>query len=351
LRRSTGSGTLYGMARAQRIEYEGALYHVTARGNDRRAIFQDDADREGFVQRLAESLELFEVRLYLFCLMGNHLHLVVETPRANLGRFMHRLQTAYTVYFNRRHDRHGHLLQGRYGAWLVERDAYRLRLSRYVHLNPVFTAAARRRPLRERITLLRQYPWSSYRRYLGQDRRFGFVDTGPILALVGQGTPRPAQTYRGFVEAAIEDIDADFVAAQRASPLCVGSEPFRDRIRRLYDDLVGAKPQVEDVSFRRRGTVLEVEAILEAVCAALAIERASLLRRRRDSWDRAIAARMLCHHGGLTQRQAAQVLGIANGAAISQQLQKLARAMESDRLLRERVQNLAATFKSSPAIS
>jgi REP element-mobilizing transposase RayT len=134
------------MARPQRIEYEGAVYHVTARGNERQAIFLDDRDRERFLHVLGESVERFETRLYLFCLMDNHVHLVVETPRANLGQFMHRIETAYTVYFNRRHERCGHLMQGRYGARLVEKDAYALRLSRYVHLNPVFTAAARERP-------------------------------------------------------------------------------------------------------------------------------------------------------------------------------------------------------------
>ena len=126
------------MARPLRVEYEGAVYHVAVRGNARQAIFRDDADREHFLGVLAESVGSFEVRLYLYCLMSNHVHLVLETPRANLGRFMHRWQTAYTVYFNRRHRRVGHLVQGRYGAWLVERDAYLLRLSRYVHLNPVF---------------------------------------------------------------------------------------------------------------------------------------------------------------------------------------------------------------------
>jgi putative transposase len=154
------------MARPQRIEYEGAVYHVTAQGNERRAIFRDDADHERFLRVLGASVTQFEVRLYLFCLMSNHLHLVVETPRANLGCFMHRLQTAYTVYFNQRHARCGHLMQGRYGARLVEKDAYLLRLSRYVHLNPIFTAAARLRPVRERIEILRQYRWSSYRSYI-----------------------------------------------------------------------------------------------------------------------------------------------------------------------------------------
>ncbi|MCX5643556.1 MAG: transposase [Phycisphaerae bacterium] len=335
------------MARAQRIEYEGAVYHVTVRGNERRAVFRDDADREHFLRRLKESVEQFEVRLYLFCLMSNHLHLVVETPRANLGRFMHRLQTAYTVYFNWRHDRHGHLLQGRYGASLVEKDSYLLRLTRYVHLNPVFTAAAKRRPIRERVMMLRQYPWSSYRRYLGKDQRFPFVDCGPILALVGQNASCPARTYRGFVEAAIEDIDAAFLEAKRASPLCIGAEDFRDKIRRLYEDLLEARLRPEDVAFRRTGTVLGVDAVLEAVCEALAVDRSSLLQRRRNSFDRAIASRMLCDFAGLTQREAAQVLGIANGAAVSQQLRKLTRALESDSTLRNQVAKIGGGLKGN----
>lgn len=311
------------MARAQRIEYEGAIYHVTARGNDRRLIFRDDADREHFLRRLRESLVQFEVRLYAFCLMGNHIHLVLETPRANLGRFMHRLQTAYTVYFNLRHRRHGHLLQGRYGASLVEKDAYLLRLSRYVHLNPVFTTEARRHAVRERITMLRQYPWSSYRRYIGRDRRSTFVDCGPILAMVGRNTQCPARTYRGFVEAAVEDIDAAFLEDRCISPLCIGSQDFRDKIRARYRSLLETRTRHEDVAFRRTGTLLTVDAILDAVCDGLAADRQSLLRRRRDSFDRAIASRMLCDYAGLTQRQAAQILGIATGAAVSLQLRKL----------------------------
>ena len=318
------------------------MYHATARGNDRRAIFRDDADREHFLRRLRESVAQFEVRLYLFCLMDNHFHLVVETPRANLGCFMHRLQTAYTVYFNLRHRRHGHLLQGRYGAWLVEKDAYLLRLSRYVHLNPVFTADARRRPLRERITLLRQYPWSSYQRYIARDPRVDFVDCEPILAMIGQGTRGSSQTYRGFVEAAIEDIDAAFLEAKCTSPLCIGSEGFRDKIHTLYHGLLKTKPLPEDIAFRRTPTLLDADAVLDAVCQALAVDRRSLLRRRRNSFDRAIASRMLCDYVGLTQRQAAHMLGIATGAAVSLQLCKLAQALESDKRLQTTVAAIAA---------
>jgi len=305
------------MARAQRIEYEGAVYHVTVRGNERRAIFHDDIDRERLLVILAGSVACFEVRLYLYCLMTNHVHLVVETPRANLGRFMHQVQTAYTVYFNRRHRRHGHLMQGRYGARLVGEDAYILKLSRYVHLNPVFIASVRRRPVPERLVILRQYPWSSYRGYIAKSRRLAFVDYAPILAMISPNESRHAGTYRRFVEAGIADVDAAFIDEQKASRLCIGSEGFRDRVATWYDDLIAGKPRPEDIAFRRTGRRLSAERILAVVCERLAVDRTSLQRRRPGTFDRAVAARMLCDHAGLTQRQVADLLRLRSGAAVS----------------------------------
>lgn len=334
------------MARPQRIEYEGAVYHVTARGNERRAIFEDDADRERFLRVVGESVASFETRLYLFCLMSNHIHLVVETPRGNLGRFMHRLLTAYTVYFNHRHQRHGHLLQGRYGAVLVERDAYLLRLSRYVHLNPVFTTALRRRPLAERVAVLREYPWSSYRSYIGRDRRRAWVDCAPILATVGAPGARQSDAYRRFVEAGIELIDAAFLDEARTSRLCLGSEGFRARIRAWYESMLEGKPRPEDIAFRRTGTRLPVEGILQAVCVQRGIARDSLLARRRDALDRALASRLLCDYGALTQREVATVLGLRSGAAVSAQLHNLAQRLSTDPALRQQMATLVAALKT-----
>jgi len=335
------------MARAQRIEYEGALYHVTARGNEQRAIFLDDADRERFIRVLGESVEHFEVRLYLFCLMTNHVHLVVETPRANLSRFMHQLQTAYTVYFNHRHHRRGHLMQGRYGASLIERGAYLLRLSRYVHLNPVFTKALRSRPISERIALLRQYRWSSYRSYIGKDRRVAFVDYGPILATVGSGGSGQGGAYRRFVEAGISEVDAPFIEEAKASRLSIGSEGFRARLRTIYEDRLKGKSKSEDVSFRRTATRLPAERILGVVSEGLGVEYASLLRRQRGSLDRAVASRMLCDYGGLTQRQAADVLGLRSGAAVSAQLHRLAERLKRNPRLQKRLTAIASELKAA----
>ncbi len=125
------------MARPLRVEFEGALYHLTGRGNARQRIFSDDKDCARFVELLGQSLERYDVALQAYVLMGNHYHLIAETHRANLGRWMHWLSTAYTVYFNRRHRLVGHLFQGRYKSIVVEAEGYLLSLSRYVHLNPV----------------------------------------------------------------------------------------------------------------------------------------------------------------------------------------------------------------------
>ena len=118
------------MARHLRVEYPGAIYHVTVRmlgswEDERTLLFRDDNDRERLIDRLADRVEQYNIRLFMFCLMQNHFHLLLETPEGNLSRFMHSLTTAYTVYFKRRHRRHGHLVDGRSKAKLVDGDGVR----------------------------------------------------------------------------------------------------------------------------------------------------------------------------------------------------------------------------------
>ena len=174
------------MARRVRVVHEGALYHVTFRGNGRAAIFDDDRDREALLERLAERVERYGVRLHLYALMLNHVHLLVETPNANLPGFMGSLLTSYATYRNRRHELSGHLTQGRYGAPLVEGDEYLLRLSRYIHQNPVWVGALAKRPLKDRVAALRAYPWSSYRAYAGLTAAEPWVTYAPgVMASTG----------------------------------------------------------------------------------------------------------------------------------------------------------------------
>ena len=156
-----------GMSRPIRLEFPGASYHVTARGNERRAIFKDHADRAMFVTTLAEAVQGHGLAVQAWCLMGNHYHLLLDTPLGNLRRGMGWLQTTYTIRFNRRWRRSGHLFQGRYKAHLVDADAYAQELVRYVHLDPVRPADKTAAVPEERLETLCNYFWSSHRVYAG----------------------------------------------------------------------------------------------------------------------------------------------------------------------------------------
>jgi putative transposase len=158
------------MARSLRVEFTGAVYHVMARGNERKAIFRDDRDRQRFLDTVAEVVERFGVRLHAYCLMSNHYHLLLDTPQANLSHTVGWLQVTYTVRFNRRHRRSGHLFQGRFKAQLIEADEYAQGLVEYVHLNPVRPRRKNERLAKERATELDAYRWSSHRVYAGLQR-------------------------------------------------------------------------------------------------------------------------------------------------------------------------------------
>jgi REP element-mobilizing transposase RayT len=178
------------MARPLRIEYPGALYHVTARGNARDWIYVDDEDRETFLELLGDVVASFNWALHAYCLMGNHYHLLVETPEANLGHGMRQLNGVYTQRFNRRHERVGHVFQGRYKAILVEKDAYLLELARYVVLNPVRAGL---------VGDPAEWPWSSYRATAGLDGRPPWLSVDWLLSAFSRQRAAARDQYRQFV--------------------------------------------------------------------------------------------------------------------------------------------------------
>jgi putative transposase len=328
---------VFGMARKLRVEYKGATYHLTVRSNGGRELFDDDTDRRYLLDRMAEAVETYQVRIYLFCLMSNHVHLVVETPRANLGRFMQSVLTGYGVYYNRRHGTHGHVTQGRYGARLVEGNAYLLKLSRYVHLNPVKIARMKSRPVQERLAALEKYEWSSFPAYAGLAPRNGFVDYEPVLALLEGPKKGREGRYRQFVGTGAATDDEEFQAAMWRSAHCIGSDDFREEVEDRYRALVGGRVASEDISFRRVKGGVPAETILQAVGAVAGVDVKELTTRQRDSRWRAVAARMLCRYGGLTQRAVAPLLGVRTGVAVSCQLRNLARLLKSDKALEQRL--------------
>ena len=211
------------MARPLRIEYEGGTYHITARGNEKRVIFDDETDFRKFESFLNRYIERFGVRLYCYVLMDNHYHLLIETPRANLTAFMHNVQSYYTNYYNRRHNRVGRLFQGRYKALIVDKDSYLLDLSRYIHLNPV-RAGLVKRP--------EQWRWSSYTEYIKPSSVNKWIETGEILSHFGKRRNTACRKYAEFTRAKLGKDDDD-IFSDVASQLILGSDEFVEKVKSL----------------------------------------------------------------------------------------------------------------------
>ncbi len=179
------------MARPVRLEYRGALYHVTARGDRRESIYEDDTDREHFLAVFADVIERFNWRCHAYCLMGNHYHLLIATPDGNLSKGMRQLNGVFTQWSNRRHRRTGHLFQGRYKAILIDADSYLLELTRYVVLNPV------------RARLVKsadRWPWSSYCATTGAEDAPAWLEVDGLLAQFGTRRGRAVAAYKRFVD-------------------------------------------------------------------------------------------------------------------------------------------------------
>ena len=179
------------MPRPFRIAYDGAIYHVTIRGNNDEAVFRDDQDYSAYLEQLAGTIGRFAISLLAYGLMTNHIHLVARTPQPNISGAMQWLHGCYAASFNRRQHRRGHLFGGRFHSSVVDSDEYLLESTRYVHLNPV-RAGLVHRP--------EDYRWSSYARYLGGKGDLVPVEPDLVLKLVSGNPERCGSSYQRFVE-------------------------------------------------------------------------------------------------------------------------------------------------------
>ena len=242
------------MSRPLRVQFEGAAYHVSARGNERRAIFRDDTDRRRFLQTLGETCGQFGLVVHAYCLMLNHYHLLVRTPRANLSQAMGWLQTTGTIRFNRRHRRSGHLFQGRFKAHLVDADAYARQLVRYIHLNPVRPRDRKAIVPRDRRRYLDRYAWSSHRAYSGFDKPPDWLSM-EWLAYWGDRAAAARRQYLDDIAAAFGERLASPLAELRGG-LVLGGEKLWRKARALI-----TATGKEKLRWRRRAAENEAHAV------------------------------------------------------------------------------------------
>lgn len=211
------------MARPLRLQFAGALYHVTSRGNGRADIYFTDADRSAWLAVLAQTCQRFNWRVHAWCQMSNHYHLLVETPEANLAEGMRQLNGVYTQHVNRVHRRVGHVFQGRYKAVLVERESHLLEVSRYVVLNPVRAGM---------VADAGEWPWSSYDAMRGLVPAPEWLEVDALLRDFGQSRARAVAAYVDFVRAGV---GLPSLWESLRGQLYLGSDGFVERIQALIE--------------------------------------------------------------------------------------------------------------------
>lgn len=225
------------MARPLRIEFPGAVYHVTSRGNARADIFEDDNDHHLFLSILGQTVKRFNWLCHAYCLMGNHYHLLIETPEGNLSAGMRHLNGVYTQAFNRKHDKDGHVFKGRFKSVLVEKESHLLELSRYVVLNPV------RAHMVERAE---QYPWSSYLPTLGKTAVPLFLSTEWILGNFSASLAEARRLYCQFVKEGMAGSETPW--EKLSGQIILGTKKFIQQAK----EMIGGREEIPEIPRTQR---------------------------------------------------------------------------------------------------
>lgn len=315
------------MARPLRIEYPGAFYHVTARGNEQKEIFRSHKDREKFLSYLESATRRYGAAFHCYCLMSNHYHLLLETPKGNLSRIMQHINGAYTTYFNLKRKRSGHLLQGRFKAILIEADSYAAELSRYIHLNPVRANV---------VENPEAYPWTSYQ-YYTVGVAPPWLRTDFILGYFGKKAAVAREHYQRFVNEMLNQ-EYDSPLREAVASTILGSAAFVDNIREEY---LNAKKADRDLPALRdlrtdRASVAEIVKVVEEVVDD------DVRQARR------IGIYLSHRHSGAKLREIGEKFNLSE-SGVTRASKRLSEAMEGDKALRKKIGEIKKRLSLSSA--
>jgi REP element-mobilizing transposase RayT len=303
------------MSRPLRIEFAGAFYHVTSRGNERKAVYRSQRDREKFLSYLESATERYGAVVHVYCLMINHYHLLLETPSGNLSQIMHHINSAYTTYFNTKHARSGHLFQGRYKSIVVDADEYAIEVSRYIHLNPVRNGLAK---------YPEEYEWSSCQYYICKREIPKWLKRSFILSYFGRGARIAMKKYRNFVHSVLEK-DCKNPLARLSHPVILGEDEFIEEIKRRY--LRGKQPDRELPTLKDLSDRPSLSQIERAVDAVLPSEK-KLSRQVKLH---------LCHRlSGMKLKEIGKYFGIGE-SGVTYASRRVGIKSEKDKKLREKI--------------
>lgn len=317
-----------------RIEYPGALYHITSRGNERKEIFLDEEDRLKFLAILEDYHDRYGILIHSYVLMDNHYHLILETPKGNLVQVMQGINGGYTGYFNRRYKRFGHLFQGRYKGILVDKDNYLVGLSRYVHLNPV-RALMVNRP--------EEYKWSSYPGYIARGREAAWVEYAWVLSKFGNDIRKCREKYRRYVEEGLkEGIEATPLKAVRGQ-VVLGVEDFVEKIKRM---LKGKELSSDILERKKFMTLPNPGDVIKEVAKAFGTDEEQIKEKgRKDNTARKAAIYFMQRYSGLSNEEIGKIFGGIHFTAVSKASERLKKEMAVDRKLASRIGEINSCFK------
>ncbi len=320
------------MARPLRIQYPGAFYHVTNRGNERKPIFKDDVDRARFLEILSQSLGIYQVVLHAFVMMTNHYHLLVETPLGNLAEFMRHFNITYTSHFNRQHNRVGHLFQGRYKSVLVDKDSYLVMLSKYIHLNPVKVRGMLTKPVPEQVAYLTDYRWSSLPGYINSRGKVDFVEYGQVLSVYGGANASGRKRY-------LAQLQADLAGELNFKKEIVGQSILgsADFVAWVKEHFLAEKKERELPSTGRICSYIPRDKILELLSDELGMSATEIVGSK--GMPRQLAMDLLYRFGGMTNPAIGVLMGV-DYSTVSQGRKRLAEKRAKDKKLNALVSQL-----------
>jgi len=315
------------MTRPLRIEYPNATYHITARGNESIKIFRVENDYRKLLKQLRLAQQRYAILIHAYVLMGNHYHLLVETPKGNLSQAMHFINSSYTGYFNRRYHRVGHLFQGRYKSILVDKESYLLELSRYIHLNPVRAGI---------VKYSWEYPWSSCQTYLGK-RNEKWVCQDWILRQFSASKEEARQAYNEFIEGALnEKVESPFknIFAQ----VVLGSKDFIKKTQKQVED---QELDYDLPSLRRLKKRPSLSDILCLVAKYYGVEQKSIqVLRERGNLAKKVGIYLAHKYTGNTLKEIGQYFGGMKHTGASQVVSRLEKRRQYDVQLNQQLQDL-----------
>ncbi len=313
------------MARPLRIQFADAIYHVMARGNGRQLLFHQPDDYQRMLDGLEKTVDCTGWQVFAFTWMPNHIHLFFRTPGPNLSKGMQYLLSGYANWYAKRHQRTGHLFQGRFKGELIEDESYFWSVSRYVHLNP----ARGKRPL---VQHPRDWPWGSYPGYIRKNARHDWMAHEEVWAAWsgGQGGADPKRAYRRFVEAGLKDPPANPLEAAWEGWL-LGSETFLKKIKRTFSGV----SQPDQVPAARRLSSRDPLEVIQAVATHYGVSAESYQQRRSTAAGRDLAAYLAHRHTTATLRELSEPFALRHPDSVSNLIRRAERTLANSRELKQ----------------